>query len=326
MLRISHGDTGTDFKAPWSERLNDVNRELWLLLSLFAISGLINWCLRSNGMMLTLYMLPSVFSAFSYGRRHAVMTALASILLVVAILLSNPEIRVGYTESGEMGRWLDVAVWGGLLIVVSYAMGTLYDKKESHFLELRRTYFGVLTLLQQFIGNDKYSHNHCYRVAVYAAVIASRMGLDERAIDELRAAALLHDIAKLEGSRELLEKAAQLSKNPLDRGRSQPMTDFHGQSLSRILPIVLAHHEIHNPEHGNAAPEDIPLETRILAVADTYDNLTSDRPYRRAITPFDAKDVIVRGAGESFDPRVVDAFVLAFDSRRLEVPETMVLA
>jgi HD-GYP domain-containing protein (c-di-GMP phosphodiesterase class II) len=67
-------------------------------------------------------------------------------------------------------------VWGGLLLPTAYAMGTLYERKENHFRELRQTYFGILTILQQFISNDKYTHNHSYRVAHYAGIIASRMG------------------------------------------------------------------------------------------------------------------------------------------------------
>src|SRR6266496_2436576 len=66
----------------WFERLTEVNRELWLLLSLFVISGLLNWLVASHGMVLGFYTLPTLFSAYVYGRRHAVLTAVGSILLV----------------------------------------------------------------------------------------------------------------------------------------------------------------------------------------------------------------------------------------------------
>jgi putative nucleotidyltransferase with HDIG domain len=98
-------------------------------------------------------------------------------------------------------------------------MGTLYERKEHHLVELRQTYFGLLTILQQFISNDKDTHNHSYRVALYASSIATRMGFDEGRIDDVRAAALLHDVGKLETSRKLLHKAASLTPEEMTEMR-----------------------------------------------------------------------------------------------------------
>jgi HD-GYP domain-containing protein (c-di-GMP phosphodiesterase class II) len=93
-----------------------------------------------------------------------------------------------------------------------------------------------------------------------------------------------------------------------------------GGSLRRIIPIILAHHDKfdgsgYNPTEG----ANIPLEARIIAVADVYDALTSDRPYRKAMSTYDARDVIVKGAGTEFDPAVVDAFVAIFRRGDLEL-------
>jgi len=98
-----------------------------------------------------------------------------------------------------------------------------------------------------------------------------------------------------------------------------------GGSLSRLIPIILAHHDKfdgtgYHPTQGNK----IPLESRILSVADVYDSLTSDRPYRKAMSPFDAKETIVKGSGTDFDPQVVQAFAVAFHNRELEVPEVLI--
>jgi HD-GYP domain-containing protein (c-di-GMP phosphodiesterase class II) len=91
------------------------------------------------------------------------------------------------------------------------------------------------------------------------------------------------------------------------------MLETVGGSLRRVIPIVLAHHDKfdgsgYHPSRGN----EIPIEARIISVADVYDSLTSDRPYRKAMSPFEAKDIIVKGAATDFDPRVVDAFLSAF--------------
>jgi HD-GYP domain-containing protein (c-di-GMP phosphodiesterase class II) len=98
-----------------------------------------------------------------------------------------------------------------------------------------------------------------------------------------------------------------------------------GGSLRRVIPIVLAHHDKfdgsgYNPNSGDG----IPIEARILSVADVFDSLTSDRPYRKAMSPFEAKDIILRGSGTDFDPQVVAAFNDAFRRGGLEVPAVVV--
>lgn len=308
-------------------KLTKVNQELWLILSLFVIVGLFNWVLDSGQMILGLYTLPTLFSAYTYGRRHAVLTATASILLVVCLVIFNPRFLLSRLSEPLFQTFGEFTVWAGLIILIAYAMGTLHERQKTQYSELRQTYFGVLTVLQQFISNDKYTHNHSFRVAHYAANIASRMGLEEGCIDDIRAAALLHDIGKLETSRELLYKAASLTPSEMAEMRRHvskgaALLEPLGGALSRVIPIILAHHDRFDGSGYYAIEgEDIPLEARILAVADAYDTLTSDRPYRRAVTPFEAKDMIVAGSGTNFDPVVVEAFTKAFANGAMELPE-----
>jgi putative nucleotidyltransferase with HDIG domain len=308
------------------------NQELWLVLSLFVIAGLFNWLVASHRMILGLYTLPTIFSAYVYGRRHAVLTSSASMFMVLILLWRNTGLFAGSAPFVlNYDQWSELITWGCLLLITAYAMGTLYDKKERHLGELRQTYFGLLTILQQFISNDKYTHNHSYRVALYAASIAARMGLDQVRIDDVRAAAMLHDVGKLETSRELLHKAASLTpeemlemRNHVQKGVA--LLEPIGGSLRRVLPIILAHHDKYDGSgYGSAKGDEIPLEARVLAVADAFDTLTSDRPYRRAITPFEAKQVIVSSAGSNFDPAVVAAFVHAFENGKMEIPEALAI-
>ena len=151
--------------------------------------------------------------------------------------------------------WLDIAVWGGTLIVTGYFTGTLYEHKDRQVKELRSTYHGILLILRHFISKDKYTENHSYRVSVYAAKIAANLRLDIERIEDVRAAALLHDIGKLDISRAILYKAARLTEaefnqiqQHVDRGvhmvdRGVHMLEPVGGSLRRILPIILAHHD-----------------------------------------------------------------------------------
>lgn len=324
----SSPDTESKFKLA----LARINQELWLVLSLFIIAALFNWLVASHRMILGLYTLPTIFSAYVYGRRHAVLTASASIFMVLILIWKNAGLFSGsapFVLSFE--EWSELVTWGCLLLITAFAMGTLYDRKELHLAELRQTYFGLLTILQQFISNDKYTHNHSYRVALYASALAKRMGFDQEHIDDIRAAALLHDVGKLETSRELLHKAASLTPEEMVEMRKHvqkgvAMLEPVGGSLRRVLPIILAHHDKYDgsgysPSKGN----EIPIGARILAVADAYDTLTSDRPYRRAVTPFEARQIVVSSAGTNFDPAVVDAFVDAFEHGEMEIPEALVI-
>lgn len=312
-------------KAPAIGRLEDVNKELWLVLSLFSIGLLLNYAVASQRMILAFYALPTVVSAYFYGRRHATLTALASVLLVVLLMLFSDPVEKMVASLDPYSRWIDVTVWGGTLILTGYLMGTLYEHKTAQVRELRETYHGVLMILRHFISKDSYTENHCHRVSVYAVRIAAAMNLDQERIEDVRAAALLHDIGKLDISRELLYKAARLTREEYEEiqqhvVRGVELLEPVGGSLRRVIPIILAHHDRfdgngYRPTRG----EDIPLEARIIAVADVYDSLTSDRPYRKAMSPFEARDVIVRGAETEFDPRVVDAFQAAFRRGDLEI-------
>jgi HD-GYP domain-containing protein (c-di-GMP phosphodiesterase class II) len=87
-----------------------------------------------------------------------------------------------------------------------------------------------------------------------------------------------------------------------------------------VIPIILAHHDkFDGSGYHPTSGEEIPIESRIIAVADVYDSLTSDRPYRKAMSTFDARDIILKGSETEFDPRVVAAFQKAFRQGKLEI-------
>ena len=95
--------------------------------------------------------------------------------------------------------------------------------------------------------------------------------------------------------------------------------------LNRILPIILAHHERWDGSgYMGLKGRDIVLGARIVAVADVYDALVSDRPYKKGLPPFEAKEFIEKGAGKEFDPKVVEAFLAAFRRGELDVPNVVV--
>jgi putative nucleotidyltransferase with HDIG domain len=319
-------------KRKWISRLGDINKELLLILSIIAAAGIVNFFIAGQRLVLTFYNLPTLMAAYYFGRRRAVEAAAASILFVVWMNLMNPKVLGGAIEWRTQGllAWSDLCVWAGFLLISAYATGSLYEMGERRLNELRQTYYGVLQILNQFVGNDKFTQNHSYRVSVYATTMAEEMRLTVEQVEDVRAAAMLHDIGKLEISREILYKAARLDDNETTEMRTHVEKGVRilspvGGSLRRILPIILAHHDKfdgsgYHPSKG----EEIPIEARIITVADAYDAMISDRPYRKGISPMEARDQIVKATGSTFDPSVVKAFEAAFRKQRLEIPEVLV--
>lgn len=311
--------------------LGGVSKELWLIFSIVASAGVFNYFVGGQRLILTFYNIPTFFAAYYFGRRRAVEAALGSILFVAWVDIMNPVLLGRQVAALDaLLTWSDLAIWAGLLLIFAYASGTLHEHAQRRLDELRQTYTGLLQILSQIISNDKFTQNHSYRVSVYATQIAGEMGFGADQIEDIRAAALLHDIGKLETSREVLYKAAKLTEDEVKEMKDHVNKGMNflspvGGSLRRVLPIILAHHDKfdgtgYHPTKG----EDIPIEARILSVADVYDALISDRPYRKGLSPFEARDIILKGDGSDFDPRVIKAFEAAFHAQRLEVPEVLV--
>ena len=304
--------------------LEKVNKELLLVFSMFVIALALNFVIDAQRMVLYVYTLPTVASAYIYGRRHATLTAFASVLLVTLLTMTSG-IFGKEASAAPATTLLDLVAWGCSLIITAYLMGTLYEHKNAQLMELRSTYHGVLLILRHLVSKDEYTEHHSHRVSEYAARIAAHLKLSPERIEDVRAASLLHDIGKLEISRELLYKAARLTSDEYQEiqqhvGRGVEMLETVGGSLRRVIPIVLAHHDKfdgsgYHPTKG----QEIPIEARVISVADVYDSLTSDRPYRKAMSPFEAKDIIVKGTATDFDPQVVEAFLAAFQFGEMDV-------
>jgi len=173
------------------------------------------------------------------------------------------------------------------------------------------------TLVSLVDLRDAYTGGHCGRVAGYARSIAVHLGLNDSEIDQMVMAALLHDIGKIGVSDQVLLKPGKLTNEEFAQIKRHPelgwmalknIDDFKSISL-----IVLHHHERFDGAGypGNLKGNEIPLGSRIIAVADSYDALTTNRPYRTARTQQQAVDELARCIGTQFDTRVLNAF---FDS------------
>lgn len=171
-------------------------------------------------------------------------------------------------------------------------------------------------------GRDMYTRGHSHAVMEMSIAIGSKMGLAEEEIDNLRSASLLHDLGKIGTPEEVLEKST-----PLNENERRLIEDHAGlgaqilkrvQQMSSILPGVKHHHERYD---GKGYPcglsgKNIPLIARIIAVADSYDAMTSKRSYKPALTHEEAVREMRRCSGTQFDPDVVEAFIEIINKQR----------
>jgi putative nucleotidyltransferase with HDIG domain len=279
---------------------------------------------ENTSVVLDFYFLPVLIAGYFLGKRSSLLAAVLSILLVLFCALMFPQRMFAGSRI-----WHDIAAvcgWGGFLILTSIAVGSLYETKERQLEDLKNAYVGVLEILSKYLeSTDPYTSGHSMRVSELATAIATEMNLPAGETDNVRVAGLLHDIGKIEISGEVLRKAATLSSG------EQAYMESHAQKGARLLssvggvlkdvvPLVLSHHRYFvsklESEDG-ATPEKVPLGASIIAVADAFDAMTSDRPYRRAMPPWQALEEIVSNSGRQFDPGVVEAFKKVA-ARRLE--------
>ncbi|NOZ84777.1 MAG: response regulator [Deltaproteobacteria bacterium] len=176
-------------------------------------------------------------------------------------------------------------------------------------------------------AKDPYTHGHSDRVAEYSEAVAKGLQFSLKETEIIRQAAVLHDIGKLGMRFEELNKPQKLTAEEYQMFKQHPTMGRRILEpiafLSDIVPLVYHHHEKFD---GSGYPEglagqDIPLGARILAVADTYDAMTTDRPYRKALPHKVAISELKRFAGTQFDPMVVGIFLIVIEKYRKECIE-----
>ncbi len=181
----------------------------------------------------------------------------------------------------------------------------------------------VRSLVNALDAKDSYTCGHSDRVAEFARLTAAAMHLDESECEEIYMAGLLHDIGKVGIPDEVLNKPDKLTAYETELIQRHPVTGYeilrHLNSFEYVLPGVLHHHESFD---GTGYPKGltgnaIPLAARILAVADAWDAMTSNRSYRSGMAPSRARSILQEGAGQQWDPDCVAAFLTCMDDVRL---------
>ncbi|MFC1907038.1 diguanylate cyclase [Chloroflexota bacterium] len=212
------------------------------------------------------------------------------------------------------------------------ASGTLMPPGDSTVklgdIEDSKTLRSIFDLAATVDARNHYTQSHSQKVEEYAIALAEALNVEPQEIDRLRTCALLHDIGKIGISDKILNKHGKLTAQDWEAIKTHPQQGAaiagHFHQLASCIPGILHHHEKYD---GSGYPkgltgEAIPLESRILAIADAFAAMNSDRPYSDALSYEEALEEIKRGAGSQFDPALVEAFLSMVHKLVPTLPQT----
>jgi putative nucleotidyltransferase with HDIG domain len=254
------------------------------------------------------------------GSTEGQVDALTGAKAALCVPLVSPEgtigaITVGSRDAGYRFDADDVRLLSTIGNHVTIAVGNI-----ELFLSLQEAYLATVRSLAAAVdAKDTYTRGHSDKVASYATLIAQRMHLSNEQLTALEMAAYLHDIGKIGVSEDILLKPGRLTDDEMAQMRHHPLI---GANILKpvafpwaITPIVRHHHEYWD---GSGYPaglkgEEIPLLARILCVADSYEAMTADRPYRRGRGAADAIAELKRCSGTQFDPRIVEVMTAVIE-------------
>lgn len=231
---------------------------------------------------------------------------------VAALLVHNTDPRAGF-------NFVTLGIVAPLLVVSYLTFKTSLKRIEEankHLEDVNQLHLRTIeTLAMAVDAKDQITHNHIRRVQTAARRLAHEVGIkDDTQLKAIDAAALLHDMGKLAIPEHILNKPGKLS--PAEFEKMKKHASIGADILSFIefpypvVPIVRHHHERWDGKGypNGISGSDIPIGARILAVVDCFDALTSDRPYRRALTDEQAMAMLRADRGKAYDPLIVDAF------------------
>ena len=276
--------------------------------------------------------------AWRTGISTAVLIAMA---LVIAVLAAR---RVGHPiqqlaestheiAAGNFGQRVETVAVGRELVELGQDFNRMSGHVQSYVSQLeqaaqanRELFIGSMRAFTAAIdAKDPYTKGHSERVAAYSRVISKFLELSPEMEHRVWVGALMHDVGKIGIEDRILKKGGVLTDDEYEVMKLHPAIGAEIMSrieqLKEMLPAIRWHHEAWN---GKGYPdglrgEEIPLMARVVGIADTFDAITTNRPYQRAFEPAFAVKTITRLAGARFDAKIVTAFLRAFEAGQIQV-------
>ncbi|UOQ46035.1 HD-GYP domain-containing protein [Halobacillus salinarum] len=200
--------------------------------------------------------------------------------------------------------------------------GFVFDKIGSQMMDVVRSIIHelslhkeVISLLSDVFVYDEYIFSHSLNVTMYSLALGMELNLHRNKLEEIGLGAILHDVGKIEVPRDILHKPAKLTKEEFTVVKNHTDAGFQILRNAATIPLTAAHcaYQHHERLDGSGYPrglveEDIHLYGKLLAVADVFDAVTSNRSYRPAMLPHEGLEILYAGSGSLFDQRMVEAF------------------
>ena len=202
-------------------------------------------------------------------------------------------------------------------VAASIKKAQLYEEISGLFIHT------VEALASAIDAKDPYTYGHSNRVARFSSAICEEMGMNRKEVRQVELAAILHDIGKIGTPENILQKPGRLTPQEMERIHEHPAKGAH--ILSNIIEFrdvikwIRHHHEWYDgqgyPDH--IAADDIPLQARVITIADTFDAMTSDRPYRKGMPAGEAIRIMEENTGSQFDPFILETFRAIYTAGKL---------
>ncbi len=271
--------------------VGDMRRQTWMISLAFALFALVVGSILARQLTSPLAVLVNAAKKIAAGD------------------LSTRVGTKGITEIGTLGETFN-AMSGSL----EEHIAKLAKAAE----ENRELFVGTVKALAAAIdGKDRYTRGHSERVSRFSVAIGKRLGMNEADLETLRISALLHDVGKIAIDDNILKKPAALTDEEFEIMKTHPKAGYKIMSqipaMKEFLPGMYMHHEMVN---GKGYPQglsgdEIPLQAKIVSVADTFDAMTTDRPYQKGMNLEDSLDRIKSFVGSRYDGTVVEALIHA---------------
>jgi HD-GYP domain-containing protein (c-di-GMP phosphodiesterase class II) len=270
-----------------------------------------------------LFYLAVILAAVLYGPRAGILVGAFSAALAEPLSLT---LLGRFDDIGD--GWL---VRAGAMMLVGWVCGTLTRSLLKRVAALERlNEETIFAFVRAIDARDPYTARHSEKVAGYAVRLARALGLPEADCERIHLAGMLHDVGKVGLERSILHKPGKLTDEEWHQVRDHPALSAHIiGAVSRFAPFLPGARHHHERYDGRGYPDGlagkaIPLDARILAVADAYDAMTSDRSYRPALDHDEAIRRLTADAGTQFDPVCVRAFAALERDPRGPVDEPLV--
>lgn len=281
-----------------------------IIVGILAIAFLVHYKFS----FLNFFFLPVILSGYYLGKKKAALTAIFCVLLIVCYLLYQ-RLLSGSATGLLFDEIINLVVWGSFLILTGIVMGAVSEQREIRLKNLSQAYIGVLEILMKYLEVADEVKPHSLRVSLLAGKIAKEMGLDKSEVEDIKSAALLHEIEALRSGLSLFDDVSDFMETGVKISKS-PLTDKEKVLLKTTVALVkeiepiLAGYFHHYVEDANKLDKDlneIPIGSSIIALADLYDRVIHQAVLPPNLQEYDSLDKIEKLSGLTFQMPVVRA-------------------